>query len=232
MNPWGRIATLGLGFIALLAGQLTALVALTLWYGRPLGQVPDLGGDGVAVTLIIAVSTPVEVALMALFARRVGASAADYLGWVWPRRGQVLFGVAAVAVFIVVSNLVSVLIGRNIVTDFQVDIYRSASANGFLPLLWLVVVAVTPIGEETLFRGFLFRGWLRAPRDAWPTIAGTSLLFALVHVQYDGFIIAQVFACGLLLGWMRWASGSTVLTMLLHGLINFEGMLETALLHG
>jgi CAAX protease family protein len=38
---------------------------------------------------------------------------------------------------------------------------------------------------------------------------------------------------GLLLGWLRWASGSTLLTMLLHGLINFEGMLETILaLHG
>jgi membrane protease YdiL (CAAX protease family) len=32
----------------------------------------------------------------------------------------------------------------------------------------------------------------------------------------------------LLLGWMRWVSGSTLLTMLLHALINLEGMIETA----
>jgi membrane protease YdiL (CAAX protease family) len=31
----------------------------------------------------------------------------------------------------------------------------------------------------------------------------------------------------LLLGWMRWVSGSTILTILLHALINCEGMLET-----
>jgi membrane protease YdiL (CAAX protease family) len=55
----------------------------------------------------------------------------------------------------------------------------------------------------------------------------TALLWALVHVQYDWFVIAQVFCFGVLLGWLRWASGSTVLTMLMHGLINFEGMLET-----
>jgi membrane protease YdiL (CAAX protease family) len=55
----------------------------------------------------------------------------------------------------------------------------------------------------------------------------TALLWALVHVQYDWFVIAQVFCFGALLGWLRWASGSTILTMLLHGLINCEGMLET-----
>jgi hypothetical protein len=30
-----------------------------------------------------------------------------------------------------------------------------------------------------------------------------------------------------MLGWFRWVTGSTILTMVLHGLINFEGMLET-----
>jgi len=30
----------------------------------------------------------------------------------------------------------------------------------------------------------------------------------------------------LLLGWLRWVSGSTVLTIMLHGLINIEGMAE------
>jgi membrane protease YdiL (CAAX protease family) len=94
-----------------------------------------------------------------------------------------------------------------------------------------VVVVVTPIGEETLFRGFLFRGWLRAPRDAWPVIGATALLFAAVHVQYDFDVIVQVFVFGLLLGWFRWASGSTILTMLMHALINCEGMLETLLAH-
>jgi hypothetical protein len=30
-------------------------------------------------------------------------------------------------------------------------------------------------------------------------------------------IIAQVFAYGLVLGWFRWLTASTILTMLLHG---------------
>jgi membrane protease YdiL (CAAX protease family) len=227
MKPWRRWSTFGLGLLALLAGQAAALIALTWWYGVGLGQMPDFSGDGVAVMLVIFVSTPVQLLVLALFAMAAGGSAADYLGLTLARRSEVVFGIAAVAAVIVAGNALSWLLGRNIITSFQSDIYRTASAAGFLPWLWLAVVVATPIGEETLFRGFLFRGWLRSPRDAWPVIVITALLWALTHVQYDWYVTSQVFAFGLLLGWMRWATGSTLLTILLHGLINLEGMVET-----
>ena len=231
--PWGRYATFGLAVTALFAGQIAALIALTGWYDRSLAQLPDFGGDGAAVTLIIFASTPVQLGLLVLFALRKSASAADYLGLTWPRRGEVVFGVAAVAALIVFGDALSYVLGRNVVTPFQTDIYSTADAAGWLPLLWLAVAVVTPIGEETLFRGFLFRGWLRSSRDAWPVIGVTALLWALMHVQYDWYVICQVFASGLLLGWLRWATGSTTLTIMLHGLINAEGMLESLLaLHG
>jgi uncharacterized protein len=228
-KPWGLIATFGLGLFALLAGQMAALVALSWWFGANLSGMPDFSGDGVAVTLVIAVSTPVQVALLALLAQRAGGNAADYLGWTWPRRSEVTFGVAATVAVIVVTNIVSWLLGRGLVTPFQSDIYRTADAAGWLPMLWLwlAVVVATPIGEETLFRGFLFRGWLRTPRDVWPIIILSALLWALIHVQYDWYVTGQVFAFGVLLGWMRWATGSTLLTILLHGVINLEGMFET-----
>ena len=190
---------------------------------------PDFSGDGVAVTLIIFVSTPIQLLLLAVFAQRAGGNAALYLGLTRPRRSEVVFGVAAVVALIVAGNALSWLLGKNIVTPFQSDIFRTAEAAGWLPLLLLLlaVVVVTPIGEETLFRGFLFRGWLRSPRDAWAVIVVTALLWALIHVQYDWYVTGQIFAFGLLLGWMRWCTGSTILTILLHALINLEGMLET-----
>jgi membrane protease YdiL (CAAX protease family) len=227
MRPWGRFSTLGLAAVALLVGQFVALAALTWFYGLPLTRLPNLAGDGVAVIVIILVSTPIEVALLMLFAQRCGVPAAEYLGWTVPKRADVAFGIAAVAVFIVLADIVSWLAGHGLVTSFQTDIYTTASSQGWLVLLWLSIIVVTPFGEETLFRGFLFRGWFREPKDAWLAIVGTAALFGLLHVQYDWFVIAQVFGFGVLLGWMRWVSGSTVLTMLLHGLINFEGMIET-----
>ena len=226
---WGRWATLGLGLIAALVGQIVALAALIWWYGLDLAQLLDLGADGVAVTLIICISTPVEVLLLALMARQAGANATDYLGLRLPRKSEVVVGIIVVVVFILVADGTSWLLRRELVTQFQLDIYRTASTAGWLPWLLLTVVVVAPIGEETLFRGFLFRGWHRSPRDAWPVIIVTASLWALLHLQYDLYFIAQVFAYGLLLGWFRWVSGSTILTMLLHGLINFEGVLETFL---
>ena len=71
-------------------------------------------------------------------------------------------------------------------TQFQLDIYRTASAAGWLPWLLLTVVVVTPIGEEMLFRGFLFRGWHRSPRDVWPVIVVTALLWAVARMASLG----------------------------------------------
>lgn len=227
IKPWSRGATFALAVFALLAGQIVALLALTFWYGQNLVHLPNFSGDGAAITLIVAVSTPIEVLLLALFARRTGASVAAYLGLIWPKRGEVVFGVAAIVAMIVAGNALSWLLGRSVVTPFQLDIYTTASAGGWLLWLWLAIVVLTPIGEEIMFRGFLFRGWLRAPRDAWPVIVVISLLWALIHVQYDWYVVGQIFVFGLLLGWMRWASGSVVLTILLHALINAEGMFET-----
>jgi CAAX protease family protein len=130
---------------------------------------------------------------------------------------------------IVVANLISWLLGHSLVTPFQMDIYQTALGTGWLLPLWIAIIVITPLGEELLFRGFLFRGWLQSPNDASLAIILTSGLWAIIHLQYDWFVIAQVFTFGLLLGWMRWATGSTILTMLLHGLINTEGMIETVI---
>jgi membrane protease YdiL (CAAX protease family) len=227
VKSWGRWATLSLGFTALLVGQVAALTAFTWWYGLNLAHWPDLARDGVSVTVLIWISTPVQIALLALFARYAGARVSDYLGLTLPRKHEVTMGLVAAVTFIVVGNGISWLVGHNIVTSFQADIYQTASAAGWLPWLLIAIVVVVPIGEETLFRGFLFCGWHRSPRDVWFAIAATALLWAVIHVQYDLYNMGQVFICGLIFGWLRWVSGSTILTMLLHGLVNAEGMFET-----
>jgi membrane protease YdiL (CAAX protease family) len=228
-RPWGRLATFGLGFIALFGSQAVALLALTAWYGAGITQLPDLAGNGVAVTLIIFVSIPLQLVLLYLLAQARGNDTIGYLGLTLPRRAELAFGIAVTIALIIVGNLATWLLGHFIITPFQTDIYRTASAAGFLPLLmlWLALVVLTPVGEEVLFRGFLFRGWLRAPRDAWPVILLTAFLWSIIHVQYDWFVIGQVFVFGVMLGFLRWATGSTILTIVLHALINCEGMLET-----
>jgi membrane protease YdiL (CAAX protease family) len=229
VKPWGRWATFGLGIIALFGGQMVALTTLTRWYGLSLTRWSDLVVDGVLVTLSVCIATTVQVALLALMVQPTGARTAVYLGLTLPRKRDLALAIIAVAIFIAAGDGVSRIVGHNLVTQFQLDIYRTASAAGWLPWLWLALVVVAPIGEETLFRGFLFRGWHRSPRDTWAVIIMTALLWAVTHVQYNLYFMAQVFVYGLVLGWFRWKSSSTILTILLHGLVNFEGMVETVM---
>src|SRR6476646_9417089 len=228
VKPWGIFATLALGALALLAGQLSGIAALSALYGFDLGEVATVSQDGGAIVLFIFVSAPVQVAVLVLAAAYKG-NVLTYLGYMLPRRSEVVFGIAVLATLIVVGDTVSWLAGRNIVDRFQTDIYQAAKSASMLPLLLVAVTVFIPVTEESLFRGFLFRGWLRSPHQAWPVIVVTAGLFAVIHVQYDWFLIAQVFAFGVLFGWVRWATGSTILTMLLHALVNLEGMIETIL---
>lgn len=227
-GSWGYFATLALGAVALLAGQLAGMAALVSWYGFDLRNVPVLSQHGGAIIVFIFVSAPVQVAILAPAAAYKG-NIAEYLGYKLPRRGEVVLCLAILAAMIAVGDAMSWLAGRSVVDRFQTDIYQAANSVGQLPLLLAAVVVLIPIGEETLFRGFLMRGWLRTPRSAWPVIFVTAAMFAIIHVQYDWFLIAQVFAFGVLFGWARWATGSTLLTMMLHALVNLEGMLETFL---
>ena len=79
IQPWGRFATFGIAFVVMMASQFAALIALSWWLGLGLGQMPDFSGDGVAVALIILISTPIQLLLLATFAQRRGHDVAA--GW-------------------------------------------------------------------------------------------------------------------------------------------------------
>jgi membrane protease YdiL (CAAX protease family) len=229
-KPWGRWATLGLGIAAALIAQIPALIACLWRYGSDLAQWGKLASDGIAVALSVCSSTPVQVVLLVLLARRTGITAAKYLGLIVPRRWDLPLVFGAAAILITADYGLSWLIGQDIATSFQRNLIQSASAEGGLPWLLLTIVVVAPIGEEILFRGFLFRGWCRSSADAWFAIVATAALWAIIHVQYDVLVLGQVFGFGLLLGWLRWRTGSTVSTILLHALLNGAAALETLVL--
>jgi membrane protease YdiL (CAAX protease family) len=228
VKSWGIFSTFAFGAIALIVSQLSGIVAVSEFYGLDLKQIGTISRDGGGIILFICVSAPIQVALL-VTAASYKSNPVTYLGYKLPRRGEVLFGIGALAALILTGDLISLLAGRSVVDPFQSDIYQAAQKANLLPLLLFAICILIPVSEESLFRGFLFRGWLQSPRSAWLVIVLTAGLFAVIHVQYDWFLIGQVFAFGVLFGWMRWVTGSTLLTMLLHGLVNLEGMIETLL---
>ena len=221
------LATFGWAFAAFVIAQIAAWVVLVWWGRGDLGAVLSQPFDGALVTISVLVINPVQVAILVLSVRLKGTDPIAYLALVPPRLRSLVVGVAGIVVIIGATDLLLVASGRALVSPFQEVSYTSAAAEGWLPLLWFATVLVAPAGEEIAFRGYLFRGLVRSERSAWPAIVIIALLWAALHLQYDWTGMSEIFVAGLFLGWVRWRSGSTLLTFLLHALFNLEGMLET-----
>lgn len=226
---WGYLATIAWAIVAFLVGQFVALAALLLWRGGSMYALIDAQYDGALVTLFILVSNPVSIAILALAVRLAHADVAGYFGLSWPPPRDVVRGVVLIAILIAATDAALYLSGRALVTSFQLESYTSAVAEGWLPAMTFAAIVMAPAGEEVMFRGFLFRGFVRSERSLWPGIVVISLLWALLHIQYDWTGILQIFVVGLVLGWVRWSSGSVLLTFFLHALFNLEGTMETVL---
>lgn len=247
MKIWGYWATLGWAILAFLAGQFVGSGALLWQRAGAWNSLLETPYDGISVTLFIAISNPITIGIIVLAVWLAHASQVDYLALKWPGKRDVILGLIGLVVLIAICDALLYLSGRDLVTQFQLQSYTTAAAEGWLLPMWLGAIVIAPAGEEIMFRGFLFRGWARAPeiarlaavfdvstgtaspsgRAAWPAIIVISILWAALHVQYDWTGVAQIFVIGLFLGFMRWRSGSTPLTFFLHALFNLEGTMET-----
>ncbi len=227
MKIWGYWTTLGWSIVAFLFGQFVGFGVLLWLRSGDWGSVLQTPFDGVLVTTIVAVSNPVTIGVLAIAVRLSRSDLSDYFALKWPMGRDLAFGIAALVVLIAGSDALLYLSGRDLVSAFQFQSYTTAAAAGWLPAMFAATILIAPAGEEALFRGFMFRGWVRSSRSAWPAIVVISILWAILHIQYDWAGMLEIFATGLFLGWMRWRSGSLVLTFLLHALFNFEATLET-----
>ncbi len=227
--PWGYLSTLGWALLAFAISLFVTAAALDLLNLKPPAIPTRQDYDGTTVILTILISTPVQIAVLMLAAYFARWPSAAYLGLVWPGRRETIVGLAAAVMLVVVFDVLFLIFGENVVSDFQIDLYRDAHADGLLIWLFFTVAVAAPAGEEILFRGFLFRGWAKTRESAPYAIVAVALLWSSMHIQYNWLGIFQVFMAGLLLGWMRWLTGSTLLTIAMHVTINFIAMIETAL---
>lgn len=231
-GPWGFWATLGWTLLALLANLVVAmiLVAGTLVARGAMGSPDDverlaesLERDGDFLILAAMFGLPVQVGLVALAARIRRPGVADYLGLRLPTARQALFWTVVIALFVGLQDAFAILVGQPIVPVWMTDVYSSAT---WLPLLFLAVIVAAPLTEEIVFRGFMFRGIATSWAGPAGAILIPTLLWALQHVQYTWYGIGMIFAAGLILGYCRHRTGSTWLTIWLHGVMNTIATIE------
>lgn len=221
---WG-----GLAFGAMSVAQLVPLV-LALW----LYADPNLSDESVLaiserpeiLALSIICGVPAALAVLWGAIRLKKRAFADYLALRWPGRRELVLALGLSIAVLVVLDLISLLAGKPVSPAFVVDTMRSAKVAG---LIWLVLIALcvaAPVAEEFIFRGFLYRGWAQSVLRRGGAIVLSSMLFAIVHLQYDVFYIAGIVVIGLLLGYLRYRSNSTWLTVVMHGFYNFVAAMQ------
>ncbi len=84
-------------------------------------------------------------------------------------------------------------------------------------LPYVVYAILGPVTEEICSRGYQFDA-LRKRISGRATIVVTALAFALFHMNWRHFPLH--FVAGLILGWLRWRSGSLRIPILFHALNN------------
>lgn len=87
---------------------------------------------------------------------------------------------------------------------------------------FVILVVVTPIYEELLFRGFTFRG-IAAQTGFWPAAIITSLLFGLAHGQLN--VAIDTFILGIASSWLVWNTKSLWPSITLHAIKNLVAFL-------
>jgi len=226
-GPWGPLATIGFSFAIAVAVVLTQLVAaipyvLVRSMGRSRGTIRavamSLQSDGLFLALAEVCSAAVGVGLILLLAwLRKGPGIRRYLALTKVSRSALLKWLLLTVVLGIVLDGAARLAGYTSIPEWMEAIYLSA---GSLPLLVFALIVVAPIFEELSFRGFLFEGLRRSWLGDSGTILVTSLVWAVIHTQYQLVYVLQIFALGLLLGAARLRTGSIVTPIAMHALFS------------
>src|ERR1700722_1788557 len=221
-------------FAAMFAGQIAVVAWFVLRQGGPIDMATPVHVVGGGLTISLSVITGLPAVLAALWvAIRVSRTPfAEYLALRWTSWSNLLIGVVALFVLVMGWDLVSRMTGREVTPGFMGDVLQSARADGALWLLVLAFCVAAPITEEFFARGFLYRGWSETALRPGGAILLSSLVWTALHLQYDWFFFGEVFSIGLLLGYLRYRSNSTWLTIILHGLNNLAAVVQTILLAG
>jgi membrane protease YdiL (CAAX protease family) len=235
LPPWGFVGTVlwGVaGFVAWFVVQTIVVVALIAWqHATEPGSVDleKMMTDALTLAAVTIVASPAWIGVAAIAARWKRWQIADYKALVVPRRRELIFAIGCLVVVLVTFDLATYALGRDVIPRFMIDAYLSAKTPIAVALLFVAIVIVAPICEEVAFRGFLFRGLADSFMGVAGAIVLTATCWALMHVQYDWFVISQIFLLGVLFGWLRWATGSTLLTIILHMIANFSAFVQTVI---
>jgi hypothetical protein len=232
-GPWATIAWTILVLILMVVTQTLVVIVFIVMAARGeqspdrIAQIiPSLANNGLVLSVATFCTTLIcSAVVIGIVKLKSGSKLKDYLGLIRPNGRQLLRWAVVTTVFCVTFDLINVLLKKPIVTEFMTKAYASSGSPW---MLWLAVLVAAPLFEELFFRGFVIKG-LAESRLRWQgAVLISSGLWSLIHVQYNVYELVWVFLLGLILGVARVKTGSTLLTFLLHLLVNLAATIEVA----
>lgn len=184
--------------------------------------------DGTVVSISIMIGCVLLMATSALVIRVRGGNLKQYLA-LRPFSLAVGMGmIGLLLIFMIGSQALTYVLDKSPLA-FVDPLYQSVSS------VWLLIFAmviVAPIYEELIFRGILWSAiaeQFTSPPDteyrgAIVASLVTSLIFAVIHLQYGIYEISTIVVLALLFCYARIKSGSLILPILLHIINNGAAM--------
>lgn len=224
---WGLVL-----FGAMFTGQVAVVVYFLATGDAPIDTqtMTALLSNGRIISLSVVMGLPAVLIATWIATRWSRVPFADYLALRWPSWRMVGAGLAALVLLMVGWEIVSRLAGHESSPGFMVDVLKTARADGALWLLVFAFCVAAPVTEEFFARGFLYRGWSESFLRPVGAILLSSAVWTAMHMQYNWFFLAQVFSIGLLFGYLRYRTGSTWLTVILHGINNLAATVQSIIL--
>ena len=233
---WGGFATLGFGILIAIIFMVIQMITLGVLVGNELlvdpsvdieGLVGNLENDGFCISIFSCVSTLFCLPLILLIVKvKQGASVKDYLGIKLTSKKELGFWLAIIVGFMILADVVYFIIGRPVVPEFMSVAYETATIK---PLFWVALVLSAPLLEETFFRGFLLQGFKTTFFGPLGAILITSICWTVIHIQYELVELSLIFIMGVIFGYARLKTGSLLICIVLHALVNFVATVETAI---
>ena len=139
----------------------------------------------------------------------------DTLGSFHMKRNDLFLGTLFLFFFIGLEEIYMLLLGIEMPKGF-IDFMLSEP----LILGLISVIIIAPIAEEFIFRGFLYSQLKITKLGSWGAVTVSSLLWTVIHLQYEPLILVILFIFGIFLGYIRMAYSSLVLPIALHAINN------------
>ena len=226
-------STWGLGEAAWgIAVSLVASVLVGAAILVALGYTDSESIENLSISIIALLQIPVWLGYLGaplVAAVRKGSGLAADLGWRFERRDiPVGLGIGVATQLIAVPLLyvpIFFVFGEQDVSEAARELTDRATGWGVL-LLALVVVVGAPVVEELFFRSLLLRGIAKRGGSAVAAVAGSSIVFGLVHFQLVQLPALVMF--GVVAGWLTVRSGRLGPAVWAH--VGFNGVTVAVLL--